>query len=243
MRPPPRSGAIWRSRTASSRKNTAPRFASPRPGPSISRPPWSTPPITWHAPPPYSAPTRSSAVFATCTPSRSRSRAATPITRMLERRYWQPGSTPRQRRDEDAGKEKPCKQAASSLAASFPVVLSSDQRGFFLEARRRDELRSALGFQQSDDLGVGPRPAEQKALPLVAALGAQAAQLGFGLDAFGGNGDAEADAEADDRAHDRLCVPIGGKAAHERLIDLDLVEREASELTQAGIAGAEIVHR
>ena len=42
-------------------------------------PRWSIPPITWPAPPPCSMPTRSSAAFATCTPSRSRSRAATPL--------------------------------------------------------------------------------------------------------------------------------------------------------------------
>ena len=62
-------------------RTAAPRFASPRPGPSISRPRWSTPPITWPAPPPCSGRTSSSAVSATCTPSRSRSRPATPITR------------------------------------------------------------------------------------------------------------------------------------------------------------------
>ncbi len=37
--------------------------AAPRPGPSISRPRWSTPPITWPAPPRCSAATRSSAAF------------------------------------------------------------------------------------------------------------------------------------------------------------------------------------
>ena len=74
-------------------------------------------------------------------------------------------------------------------------------------------------------------------------LRAQAAQFGFSFDTLGGDDDAEADAEADDRPHDRLRVRIGGEVAHERLIDLDLVERKASQIAQAGIAGAEIVHR
>src|SRR6478672_1910290 len=57
---------------------------------------------------------------------------------------------------------------------------------------------------------------------------AQAAQFGFGLDAFGGDGDAETLAEADDRADDRLGVGVGAEIAHEGLVDLDLVEREAA---------------
>ena len=65
-----RSGA----RRSHSPKRIVSRFASPRPGPSINRPPWSTPPITWPAPRRCSPPTSSSAVFATCTRSRSRSR-------------------------------------------------------------------------------------------------------------------------------------------------------------------------
>ena len=70
-----------------------------------------------------------------------------------------------------------------------------------------------MGAKQPDDLGVGAGAAEQKTLPLVAALGAQAAQFGFGLDAFGGDGDAEALAEADDRTHDRLAFAVGAEIA------------------------------
>src|SRR5882672_5054299 len=120
---------------------------------------------------------------------------------------------------------------------------SCDQHGLFDAIRCPNEIRAALRLQQSDDLGVGPRAAEQKALALVATLGAKAAQLGFGLDAFGGDGHTEADAEADNRTHDRLRVAVGAEVAYERLVDLDLVERKASEIAQTGIAGAEIVHR
>ncbi len=82
------------------------------------------------------------------------------------------------------------------------VASSRHQRGVLVIIF--DAIGAALGFQQADDLGVGTGLAEQKALALVAAFGAQAAQLGFGLDAFGGDGDAEALAEADDGADDRL---------------------------------------
>ena len=49
-------------------------------------------------------------------------------------------------------------------------------------------------------------------------------------------------AKADDGAHDRLRVAIGVEAAHEGAVDLDLVEREAAQIAQRRIAGAEIVH-
>ena len=41
-----------------------------------------------------------------------------------------------------------------------------------------------LRLEQADDLGVGPGTAEQIALPLMAAFGAQTAQFRFGLDAL-----------------------------------------------------------
>src|SRR5882757_10701936 len=107
-----------------------------------------------------------------------------------------------------------------------------------LRHQRGVRLRPALGPQQADDLGVRPGAAEQKALALVAAFGAQAAQFGFGLDALGGDGDAEPDAEADDRTHDRLRVGVRTEVAHERLVDLDLVERKTAQIAQARIAGA-----
>src|ERR1700737_3569326 len=72
---------------------------------------------------------------------------------------------------------------------------SCPQRGL-VRLGARDEFGAALGLQQSDDLGVGPGAAEQEALPLVAALGAQAAQFGLGLAAFGGEGTAETLSEA-----------------------------------------------
>ena len=90
---------------------------------------------------------------------------------------------------------------------------------------------------------AGPRRAEQKTLHLVAAFGAQPVELVHGLHAFGRRGDVEAAAEAGDRAHDRHAVGALRQILDERAVDLDLVERKAAEIAQAGIAGAEIVHR
>src|SRR5690349_10274349 len=98
-------------------------------------------------------------------------------------------------------------------------------------------------MQERNDLSIWPRPAEQIALPLMAAFGAKAAEFGLGLDALGGDGDAEALAEADDRTDYRLRLAVCGDVADERLVDLDLVEWKAAQVAQARIAGAEIVHR
>ena len=69
---------------------TAPRFGWPRPGLFIRPPRWSMRPITWRVPQRCSAPTSSSVASATCTPSPSRSRPGTPITKMSAGRSWPP---------------------------------------------------------------------------------------------------------------------------------------------------------
>src|SRR5439155_5353316 len=119
-----------------------------------------------------------------------------------------------------------------------PATASRHQRGVLVYP-----VDAALRRQQADDLGVGARLAEQEALAFVAAFGPEAAQLGFGLDALGGDDDAEAFAEADDGTDDRLRLAVGAEIADEGLIDLDLVEGEAAQIAEAGITGAEIVHR
>src|SRR5205814_1889620 len=114
-------------------------------------------------------------------------------------------------------------------------------RGFVRVTPCRNQ--AALGAEQRDDLGIGARAAEQKTLALVAAFGAQATQLGLGLDTLSGDGYAEPLAEADDGTDDRLRIAVGVDLPHERTVDLDLVEWEAAQIAQARIAGAEIVHR
>src|SRR5262249_37242238 len=68
-------------------------------------------------------------------------------------------------------------------------------------------------------------------------------EFGLGLDAFGNDGDAQTVAEVDDGPDDRLRIVVGGEPAHERLVDLDLVERKTAQVAKRRIAGAEIVHR
>ena len=113
------AGEVWRDLRAAtpSPNSTASRCASPRPGPSINRPPWSIPPITWPAPPPCSAPTSSNGGFATCTPSPSRSRRAIPITRTPARRYFPPISARRRRRADETGEENNARKGRRQKAA------------------------------------------------------------------------------------------------------------------------------
>jgi hypothetical protein len=49
-------------------------------------------------------------------------------------------------------------------------------------------------------------------------------------------------AEADNARHDGRGLRAGAERVDERAVDLDLLDREAGEIRQAGIAGAEIVH-
>ncbi len=85
--------------------------------------------------------------------------------------------------------------------------------------------------------------AEPVALQRMHAGGPQEQVLLGGLDALGGHLHAEAAAEADHRVHDGGGVGRPFDRAHEARIDLELVEREAAQILQARIAGAEIVER
>src|SRR3990172_155682 len=88
----------------------------------------------------------------------------------------------------------------------------------------------------------GLRFAVIEALHLVAAPLPQHRRLAFGLHAFGGDGHVERLAEADDARHDGTRLRTGAEGVDEGAVDLDLLDREAGEVAQARIAGAEIVH-
>src|SRR4029450_6693147 len=77
-------------------------------------------------------------------------------------------------------------------------------------------------FEMADRVG----PADQIALNLVAALGAQGFELLGGLDPFRHHRHAEAVAESDHRADDRLRLRIADHVVDEAAVDLDLVEGE-----------------
>ena len=76
-----------------------------------------------------------------------------------------------------------------------------------------------------------------------AAFVGEEALLAFGFHAFGDHRELHAAAEGDDGAGDGGIVGIVGKAADERLVDLQDVQRQALEVAERGVAGAEVVDR
>src|SRR5262245_51825472 len=85
------------------------------------------------------------------------------------------------------------------------------------------------------------RSAEQIALPELTAGSAQELKLLRGFHAFRRGLDVETAPEAGDRAHDRRAVGMRGHALDERLVDLDLVEREHLQIAHRRVADPEIV--
>ena len=108
-----------------------------------------------------------------------------------------------------------------------------------LAFRRRTAAAQEPAFQ----VGRGQRPRQQKSLCLVTAALAQPFQLTGPLDALGRHRDVEAFAEREDCACDGRIARRTLDIVHERLVDLDAVRREAGDVRQRGVAGAEIVER
>ena len=71
----------------------------------------------------------------------------------------------------------------------------------------------------------------------------QEAQLPRRLHPFGHHVQVQALRQCQDGAHDGRVVGVGQHVAHEAPVDLDLVQRQAFEVAQAGVPGAEVVQR
>src|SRR5450830_952458 len=83
--------------------------------------------------------------------------------------------------------------------------------------------------------------AEQETLTLLTAVGFEKFQLLKRLDAFGNDVQVQALAQADDGADQLRILAVFAQAAHEGLIDLQHIDGKPSQVTEAGITGAEIV--
>jgi hypothetical protein len=102
---------------------------------------------------------------------------------------------------------------------------------------------AALRAQHADEARQRDRAVVQVALHRFAAVGAQVARLRFGLDAFGHQVQAQAARDRDDRQDHRIVALLVVDLLHEGLVDLDRVDREAVQVGQRRIAGAEVVDR
>jgi len=85
------------------------------------------------------------------------------------------------------------------------------------------------------------RPREQEALTQLAAQIAERHHLPVELDALGHNLEAQRPAQRDHRGRQPVVGP--GLGVEERAIHLQDVDREAAEVAERGVAGAEVVHR
>ena len=108
---------------------------------------------------------------------------------------------------------------------------------------RKSARRLEPFFREKPHRGVGiHRLAEGEALGVFAAELIQLNGIRICFRAFRDHVHAEVVRERDDRAQDHRPRALAG-GAHERLVDLDGVEREALQIGQRGMAGAEIVER
>ena len=94
-----------------------------------------------------------------------------------------------------------------------------------------------------NDLVSWYRSAIQITLNLNAAFEVQTSHLLLSLNAFGGGDHAETHTKARDGADDSKAALVDEQVSDKRLINLDLVERETTKIANAGISGAEIIHR
>ena len=67
--------------------------------------------------------------------------------------------------------------------------------------------------------------------------------LCLGFHAFGNHAQAHALAQGDDRADDGFAAGVGQGIENKRLVNLQLAQRQALEVTEGRIAGAEIIQR
>src|SRR4029077_14879060 len=98
------------------------------------------------------------------------------------------------------------------------------------------------GSKQFRELLSRDRAAEIVPLRFVAMAGAKEFQLLSCFNTLRDDAQLEALGHADHRGHNRGILASGTDLADKRLIDFEGIERKSSQITQAGIARAEIVH-
>ena len=109
-----------------------------------------------------------------------------------------------------------------------------------LEGEREAVERQPVA-QQRLDRGGGRGPAERVALHELDAEVAQPARLLAGLDALGDDRDVHRARHRHDRPQDVAVALVLGDAGDELAVDLDRVDREALDVVQRRMAGAEVV--
>src|SRR5688572_7645010 len=128
--------------------------------------------------------------------------------------------------------------------AAVMSYLSSCFRGY---SSARDSaasrvLPAALDHQRADLLGFDQR-AEKVALAVLAVVPRQERDLAFRLDTVGDGVERQAVSDRQDCVAEHLRVLVRVEVRHERTVDLQHVERKLPQISEARIAGAELVDR
>ncbi len=137
-------------------------------------------------------------------------------------------------------KSKPC-QALGIMRAPWCCPGIIERKGKFRPRRRAPTERPRPAADRAPR--AGPGWANRIALHFLAAGEPQQHALLLGLDALGQERQVERAAERHDRLHQRVAAGIAAERRDKAPIDLELVEVEALQIGQTGIAGAEIVER
>jgi hypothetical protein len=95
--------------------------------------------------------------------------------------------------------------------------------------------------QDRGDLPRLRRPGEEETLAEVAAKVSQCRPLFVGLDPLGDRLQFERLTQLDDGLGQRRVLAVRGDPLHEGAVDLENVHREALEVAQRGVPGAEVV--
>jgi hypothetical protein len=120
------------------------------------------------------------------------------------------------------------------------------RRGYAISRRRSPAAglrRPATAATHVTSSSAGSGLLRVVALRDVAAEPREIVQRLLALDAFGDDGEAEVVAEVDRRADDHGVVLVAFHLHHERLVDLEHVDREPFQVAERRVAAAEIVDR
>src|SRR5688572_25155950 len=107
----------------------------------------------------------------------------------------------------------------------------------------RRKSRPLVPHWDAEELRGGHRPTEEEALCLLAAVLPQEGGLAVGFHALGDYGEAQVVRHLDDGAHDGGVGVVAEDIGDERAVDFQRLYREAGEVREAGVSGAEVVDR
>ena len=120
----------------------------------------------------------------------------------------------------------------------------SDDARIFLKSFNTDFVREKSGDivgRLSLQLGDRNRRPNQIALNFVASEFDQCSERIDSLNAFSNDIHIQGSSQANDRPDDFVTILAVLKALHKRPVNLDRVERKAAEISERGVAGAEII--